>query len=538
MIVRGAPSKGLIAVHTTEPRQIALLKSWSPIRYEPFNGGQTFLLQASTETLRKIWWLGGDVQGMAPFYQWPKPLVEGLYEPMPHQVDTAAFLTLHNRAYVTSTMRTGKTGAVALALEYLRTHGDPGMALIICPVSVMRGVWGQTLDSMSPAPITILRGSAAERRKLLKDANSAYLIINYEGVEIVEAELLALLKAGRITKCVIDELTHYGNPQTRRWKAANRLLNGTDKMPIVWGLTGTPGADVLAVYGYAKLVNPQQLHWNTLNGWTNAVKYRYGPEPWQWSDRPEAPEIVRQTLQPNIRYRKEDVLPHLPRVMRQNIIVELTEDQKKAYRALVLQAQALLEDGTVITADQKAALLHKVFQVSLGHVLADDGRVATIDNSPRIKALVDLIQQSANKTVIFGTYISANDALVKRLREKQITVEKIDGSVTGSARDKIFSQFQNSANPKVLVAHARTTAYGVDLAQADQIIFNGPMMAGLHTFLQAIERLSSQKQEALTVSIFNVTATTEEATFQKGLNAGARAADSIADAFNTLVRGG
>jgi SNF2 family DNA or RNA helicase len=527
--------RGLIAVYVTEPDHINWLNNRDPIKVETHTtGGYLFLLRLSDYLIEELCQRGLDYREVAPFYRWSAPLVEGKYLAMPHQRDTAAFLTLHERAYVTSTMRTGKTASVVLALEYLRTHVDQGAALIVCPVSVMMGVWGNTLTTMTPGPVALLRGSRPERLKGL-GINARYLIINYHGLKIIEPEIKELIKDKTITKVVIDELTHYGNPETGLWKTANKLFNKDVPVRYLWGLTGTPGANSEAVWGYAMIVNPTKVRWRTKTSWICAVRYKWGQEAWQWKDRPEAGRIINEVLQPNIRFKKEDVLKNLPRVMRSALEVELTKEQRKAYLELRAEAITMLKSGEMVTATQKATLIQKIFQVSLGHVMTKENHAVGLDNSPRIKLLDELIKINPAKTVIFGNYIEANNHLVKSLRALGHTVVKIDGSVIGRKRDEAFFDFQNKAEPKVLVAHAKTTAYGAELAAASQIIFNGPMMSGLHTYLQAIERLSSQKQTADSIQIINVYGTKEEYLFQEGLITGARLADSIADTFNVLV---
>ena len=51
-------------------------------------------------------------------YAWP-----GLYKPFAHQKDTAAFLTIHKKAFCLNAMGSGKTNAAAWAADYLISVG-------------------------------------------------------------------------------------------------------------------------------------------------------------------------------------------------------------------------------------------------------------------------------------------------------------------------------------------------------------------------------------------------------------------------------
>ena len=69
-------------------------------------------------------------------YQWP-----GRYKPFKHQIDTSAFLTLHDRAFVFSEPGTGKTLSALWAADYLMKQGKVRRCLVLCPLSIMHSAW-------------------------------------------------------------------------------------------------------------------------------------------------------------------------------------------------------------------------------------------------------------------------------------------------------------------------------------------------------------------------------------------------------------
>lgn len=493
------------------------------------------LTEESLAGLRKF---GLDIAGLEPFhFYYQPPKVEGQYKAMPHQLETAAFLSVHPRAYCTSTMRTGKTGAVVLALDYLnRVKQAPGAALIVSPVSVMRGVWARTIQTTLPwAAVSVLHGGTGRADRLKKLAVPAqYYIINYDGLAMIEDELNDLVRQGVIGKVVFDELNHYGNTDSKRYKAAEHIVNGQSPCPYVWGLTGTPGGNVEAVYGYARLINFEEMPWKRKSSWIEKTRYRYGLQAWQWKDRAEASSLIKMVMQPNIRYRKEDVLD-LPPVLWSRRESELSAAQSKLYKKLRNDMIALTDNGQVVEALQQSALIGKLFQVALGMVITESGKVDRVDNKPRLAVLEELILESERKTVVFCSYTAALDDLVDHLNKKKIPTDKVDGSVTGLARERIFDDFQNKDNLKVLVAHPKTTAYGVELAAADQMIFNGPILSGVHTYMQGVERLSSGKQTAGRISIIQLTATDEERAFFSALDSKMSVAEATAKLFAQLT---
>ena len=71
------------------------------------------------------------------------------------------------------------------------------------------------------------------KRKKIINNNADFVIINYDGVDIVAEEI----KKGGFNLIIVDEATHYKNAQTKRWKTLKRIMQGNTWL---WMMTGTP----------------------------------------------------------------------------------------------------------------------------------------------------------------------------------------------------------------------------------------------------------------------------------------------------------
>ena len=119
-------------------------------------------------------------------YAWP-----GMFKPFDHQRDTSRFLTLHQRAFCFNEAGTGKTSAAIWAADYLMQMGIFKRVLVICPLSIMDAAWRADLFSFAMhRTVGIAYGSAERRRKIIA-TQPEFLIINYDGVEIVKSEIMA-----------------------------------------------------------------------------------------------------------------------------------------------------------------------------------------------------------------------------------------------------------------------------------------------------------------------------------------------------------
>lgn len=477
--------------------------------------GRNFLdVPLHEDSVRILYNLGYKTHKMEPLiFKYDCPLIEGLYTPMEHQIATAGFLATHKRGYCFNKMRTGKTASATYAYDYIdRVMNVYGSALIVCPVSVMVGAWRNTIKQTLPhKKVVVLDGTKTQRiKKLLVGAD--YFIINFDGLKIIRDEIIRMVDSKRITKVLFDELNNYGNHRSGKWVAANKIANGKTPLEYVWGFTGTPGANVLHVYAMGMLVNPAKMRWTRYSSWREAVQYHYGSQVWQWRDRPEAPKIISEVLQPAVAYKKEDVMD-LPPVVFAYREASLTDSQKRYYKSMKEDLIAQFDSGEIITAPQQQTMIQKLHQISLGTVIKkDEEEPVLVDNKDRMNVLYETIEASETKVVIFCAYVPAILRQVKDLRARygEDAVAYVTGSVTGKKRDKIWDDFQNNPVLRILVCHPMTTAYGVELAAADTIIYNGPMLSGTTIFEQSLERLSSMKQKSAQIQIVFLYSTQEE----------------------------
>ena len=171
--------------------------------------------------------------------------------PFDIQRTTVELLTENHRAYVLSSMGTGKTKCVCWSYDYLRRVSSARKMLVVCPLSTMRFTWQREIFMTTPGYKTaILHGSRDQRHELLADKTVDIYIINHDGLEIVAD---AVAKRDDIDVIVLDELATYRN-NTNKTKVAIKLCTAK---PIVWGLTGAPTPNAPTdVFQQAKILTP------------------------------------------------------------------------------------------------------------------------------------------------------------------------------------------------------------------------------------------------------------------------------------------
>jgi SNF2 family DNA or RNA helicase len=405
-------------------------------------------------------------------YNWP-----GQHKPFDHQKTTAAFLTLHQKALCLNEQGTGKTGSVIWAADYLMTVGKIKRVLVICPLSIMDSAWRADLFKFAMHRTVDIAYGKSNKRKEIINGPAEFVIINYDGVEIVADDILK----ANFDLIVVDEANAYKNTQTQRWKTLYRLVS---PRTWLWMLTGTPAAQSPTdAFGLAKLVNPMGVP-KFFTAFKDMVMYKVSQ--YRWIPKESAVQTVFNALQPAIRFTKDECLD-LPEMTYVTRDVPLTPQQKKYYdllkKRLVIQAA-----GEEITAFNAAVELNKLLQISCGAVYSDSGETIefTIDN--RYRVLKEVIDEASHKVLIFVPFKHVIDIICEKLKTDGITTEIISGDVSAQKRTDIFKRFQETSNPRVLVIQPQAAAHGVTLTAADTIVWWGPTPS-LEIFAQANARV-------------------------------------------------
>jgi SNF2 family DNA or RNA helicase len=144
--------------------------------------------------------------------------------------------------------------------------------------------------------------------------------------------------------------------------------------------------------------------------------------------------------------------------------------------------------GEQISAVNAAAKLTKLLQISGGAVYSDTHEVVEFDVSPRLNALMEVLDETEHKVIIFVPFRHTIELVAKHLNEQGVTNEIINGEVAAKERSNIINRFQTSEFPRVLVIQPQSASHGVTLTAADTVVFWSPVMS-VETYLQCVARI-------------------------------------------------
>ena len=436
--------------------------------------------EVEVKALRKM---GIDVTPpIMSYYDWP--LIKNRHTPYNHQKVTAGAFTTHDKIVCLNSMGMGKTESALYAADYLLKEGEIKKVLILAPLSCLNKVWGDAIfSSFHWHSYGILHGTKDKRAKVL-DQDHQFYIANHE---YLKTSAVKKIENARGTysyefnsECdklkdfdvlIIDEYSMYRNSSTFLFKALECLLK-TINFKHFWPLTGTPCPTAPTdAWALTKLLNPEGID-RYFGGFRQRVMVNVGHGQFaKWVPRQGSHSIVYDVLKPAVRFKKSECLD-LPPLTYQNRECELTAEQKKHIKSMK-QEMKMAEDNAEISAVNAADRLIKLRQIMLGAIKNGDEYIP-INCKPRIKLLLDLVEEAGHKVIVVVPYKGILKSLKAEV-SKHYSCEVVNGDVGKAQRDSIFTQFQNAKDPHVLLCHPKVMSHGLTLTKANYVVFYGPI---------------------------------------------------------------
>ena len=414
-------------------------------------------------------------------YKWT-----GKYHPFEHQKVMAEFLTMHRRVFNLSEMGTGKTAPTLWAADWLMRTGRVQKALILSPLSTIDRVWrSDAFDVLMHRVVSMVYGSR-EKRLAALDVDADFYIMNHDGL-MISAVAEAIRKRPDIDLVIVDEASMFRNHDTKKYKALEKLTRRDDLR--LWLLTGTPCPNAPTdAWALAKLVSPERVpkFFGSFRRQTMMQVSQF-----KWAPRMDAYEVAYDAMQPAVRFKKSECLD-LPDVTYSDRQAGLSEEQTTAFKAMLTLMQAEAKD-TQITAVNAADKINKLRQILCGSVKdPESGEYIHLSHKPRTAVLMECIEQASAKVLVVVPFKGIIQSLADEVG-KTYSVGVLNGDVSPKRRDQIIKDFKTTPDPHVLLCHPKVMAHGLNLTEADTLIFYAPIYSN-DEFQQVTERFNRAGQ--------------------------------------------
>lgn len=441
------------------------------------------LTSASTCILRNI-----GIECPSPitaFYDWP-----GRFKPYNHQQVMAEFMTLNQRCFNLSDMGAMKTAATLWAADWLMREGTVNRALICAPLSNLELTWMSELFSVLMHRTGLVVHGTREKRRAALATKGDFYLINHDGLAIKEM-WETIHRMPEINLVIVDEGSKFRNEDTDKWRALQKMLRPDMRL---WWLTGGPCPNAPTdVWAQCKLVSPGRVP-KFKGAFKRATMVQEGT--YRWAPRTDAYTVAYDAMQPAIRFKKKDVID-LPPVVTVNWQATLTADQKAAFKLMknemYLELTKANAAGEQITAVNAADKINKLRQILCGAIKVADGTYRTIPHKPRTDLLKDAIDSAVAKVIVIVPFKGILYELERDLK-KSYTVGLINGDVSAGRRREIITAFKVEKDPHVLLCHPQVMAHGLNLTEADVLVFYAPIYSN-DDYTQVIERFNRAGQK-------------------------------------------
>jgi SNF2 family DNA or RNA helicase len=369
-------------------------------------------------------------------------------------------------------------------MSMLYDKGKIDGALIIAPKGVVKTWYEQELPTHLVNHIenvTVLWQSNITKNQQEK-LESLFEIETALHILIMNVEALSTDKGVKFaqkfldshkTLMAIDESTTIKTPTAKRTKNIISLGKHAKYRRI---MTGSPVTkNPLDLYTQCEFLDPYLLDFASYYAFRN----RYA-EMTTMNVRGRSIQVVKEfrhlgelseSLQSfSYRVLKEDCLDLPPKNWIKRHIT-LTKEQEKVYKQMKKHALAML-NGKVTSTMTVLTQLMRLHQITCGHFTADDGSVQNINNN-RIKELMDILEETEGKAIIWANYQKDITQIVESV-EKEYgpgSVVSYYGLTPQEERQDNIRQFQHDPKCRFMVGTPSTGGYGITLTAANTVIY-------------------------------------------------------------------
>jgi SNF2 family DNA or RNA helicase len=402
------------------------------------------------------------------------------FTPYPYQKRAIQHILDHPSAGLFLEMGLGKSVITLTAItELLHNSFEIERVLVIAPLRVADTVWtaeAEKWDHTRHLRISKVLGSKKKRVEALNMPADVY-VINRENVEWIVDHYG---RSWPFDMVVIDELSSFKSPSSRRFRALRKVLPLINR---IVGLTGTPAPNgLIDLWSQIYLLDQGERLGPTITSYRNRYFIpgkRRGHIVYEWI--PISEEVIYEKISDIcISMKAEDWLD-MPQRIDRTVTVTLPPAARARYKQLERDLLLPFSDGDVV-ANTAAVLAGKLLQLANGAVYDENHNVREIHKA-KLEALGDIIEAANGKPIlVFYTYQHDLHRIQKRF-----SVRTLESS-------KDISDW-NAGRIPVLLAHPASAGHGLNLQAGGNTIVWFGLPHSLELYEQANARLYRQGQK-------------------------------------------
>lgn len=359
-------------------------------------------------------------------------------------------------------------GKTLQTIAFIKSESDEKEKLpciVVCPTSLVYN-WEDEINKFQPdLKIAVVSGSKKERIETIKKVKDLDIVITSYALMRRDIENYIDIK---FKYCFIDEAQNIKNANSLNAKSVKAI-----KSKSYFALTGTPIENSLGeLWSIFDFIMPGYL----FNKGKFSKKYEIPIA--KSKDKRVLKELNRRIKPFILRRLKKDVIKELPSKIEHNIVVDMTEDQKKIYASFSEKAKSQMLEKIKQKEFNKSKIQILAMITRLRQICCDP--TTCIENynggSGKMDALLNIITSNKmenHKMLVFSQFTSVLKNISERLQQNEIEHLYLDGSVKSNLRGDIVKKF-NEEDIKVFLISLKAGGTGLNLTSADIVIHYDP----------------------------------------------------------------
>lgn len=363
-------------------------------------------------------------------------------------------------------MGLGKTlQTISFIKSEVDSNEDKLPSLVVCPTSLVYN-WEDELKKFQPdLKSLVISGSKNEREDQLKYIPEADVVITSYSLirrDIDEYENI------KFRYCFLDEAQNIKNPESLNAKTVKSI-----RAKGYFALTGTPIENSLTeLWSIFDFIMPGYL----LNHRKFNKKYEIPIT--KNGDKRALLELNKHVKPFILRRLKKDVVKELPPKIEHNMVIDMTEDQKRIYAAFLQQAKEEVDDEIREKGFNKSKIKILSILTRLRQICCDPSTfIENYDGtSGKMDALMNIVENNigeGHKILLFSQFTSVLKNIATKLEKENIDYMYLDGSTKAEDRGSLVKEFNSSDIPIFLIS-LKAGGTGLNLTSADIVIHFDP----------------------------------------------------------------
>ena len=360
-------------------------------------------------------------------------------------------------------MGLGKTLQM-ITLLVRRKEGGAGPSLVAAPASLVYN-WESEVQRFAPMlSVQVIAGSAAERKEQIAECGK--YDVNITSYDLLKRDV-DIYEAHAFDCMILDEAQYIKNAATQAAQSVKRI-----RAAHRFALTGTP------------IENRLSDLWSIFDFLMPGYLFAYSKFREEWeapivreNDEQAVRRLSRMVTPFILRRRKQDVLKDLPDKLEENVVVQMTPEQKKVYDASTERVRLMLraksEKEIRESRIQILAELTRLRQLCCSPELVYDNYAG---GSGKVDACLELLEnavEAGHRVLVFSQFTSMLELLQRGWERTGKEYLYLSGRDSKKARQQMVEHFQTGEIPVFFIS-LKAGGTGLNLTAADIVIHVDP----------------------------------------------------------------